>query len=172
MFQNDQVQLQKVVASKEPESVHLFFVPQFTHWPPAPPSRQRSLMDIFGDTGNAGRIRKTIHFYAMLKASVRIGNPINLYEVIQEHPEWTDERIARHLGRLMLVQLGRGSMTIHGPPMKSPEQLRHEILDRRSFKRDLEEYMKVSGESLEVSRSKANRYYAKSLLNLPMSFKC
>ena len=152
--------LQKVVAFQRTQEHPLFLVPQLIHWPPAPPSRQRSLMDIlFGDMGNAGRIRKTIHFlrYAK-KASVRVGNPINLHQVIQEHPTWSDERIARHLGRLMLVQLGREAMTIHGPPMKSPEQIRHEILERRSFKLELDQYMKISGQSLEASRSKANRY--------------
>ena len=152
--------IQKVVAFQRTQEHPLFFVPQLIHWPPAPPSRQRSLMDIlFGDTTNAGRIRKTIHFlrYAK-KASVRIGNPINLQQVIAEHPTWSDERIARKLGRLMLVQLGREAMTIHGPPMKSPEQLQSEILERRAFKRELEEYMKSTDTSLEVARAKASSY--------------
>ena len=68
----------------------------------------KSLIDIlFGDSGDAGRIRKLLHFlrYAK-KASVRIGNPIDLKQVIIDHPNWTDERVARHIGRLMLVQLG------------------------------------------------------------------
>ncbi len=152
--------LQKVVSFQRTSEKALFLVPQLIHWPSAPPSRQKSLTDIlFGDSGDAGRIRKLLHFLRYSKkASVRIGNPINLKQLIADHPNWTDERVARHIGRLMLVQLGREAMTIHGPPMKPPEQIRHEILERRSFKLELEEYMKVSGASLDDSRAKASHY--------------
>ena len=114
---------------------------------------------LLGGSEEAGRLRKTIHFLRYAKsASVRIGNPINLREQLLAHPDWTDERIARKLGRMMLVQLGREAMSIHGPPMKSPDQLQHEIMERRSFIHELEAYQEKSGESQEIARRKARRY--------------
>ena len=108
---------------------------------------------LFGGSEEAGRIRKSIHFLRYAKrASVRVGQPINLQEILDKHPEWTDERIARKLGRMMLVQLGREAMSIHGPPMKSPEQLQFEIMERRAFKAELKSYQESEGEKIEVTR--------------------
>jgi glycerol-3-phosphate O-acyltransferase len=117
-------------------------------------------MDIlFGDSGEAGRLRKAIHFLRYSRrASVRIGKPINLRDLIVAQPTWSDERIARKIGRMMLVNLGREAMTIHGPPLKSPEHIQFEIMERRSFTRELERYQSQTDASPEETRQQARRY--------------
>ena len=152
--------LQKLVSFQRTSDRALFLVPQLIHWPSAPPSRQRSLMDILlGDSGEAGRLRKTVHFLRYSRrASVRIGKPLNLLKLIEAHPTWSDERLARKIGRMMLVNLGREAMTIHGPPQKSPEHIQQEIMERRALKRDFSQYQRQSGEELEVVEHQARRY--------------
>ncbi len=103
----------------------VLLVPLVIHWPPAPPSQQRSLMDIlFGDVEEAGRMRKAVHFLRYAKrASVRVGEPIDLAAMMDTQGDWSDSRIARKLRRLLRVQLGKEAMFIHGPPVKPPEKL-------------------------------------------------
>jgi len=138
----------------------VLLVPLVIHWPPAPPSQQRSLMDIlFGDVEEAGRLRKAVHFVRYAKrASVRVGEPIDLAAILDAQGDWTDARVARKLRRQLRVQLGKEAMFIHGPPVKPPEKLTHEILERQVFKQELASYAEASGEGLDAARAKAARY--------------
>ena len=79
------VYFENLVAFQRQTDKPLFVVPQLIHWPPSPPSKQKSLMDIlFGDVEEAGRLRKMVHFFRYSKkASLRVGEPINLKEFIQ-----------------------------------------------------------------------------------------
>jgi len=138
----------------------VFLVPILIHWPPAPPSQQRSLMDIlFGDVDEAGRIRKVIHFIRYAKmASIRVGEAIHLKSYMEEHEQWSDVRIGRTLRRVFRVQLAKEAMAIHGPPVKPPEKLQFEILERPLMKKELRQFSEEHNEPLEQVERKAERY--------------
>lgn len=146
----------------------LFLVPILIHWPPAPPSQQRSLMDIlFGDVEEAGRIRKIIHFIRYSKmASIRVGEAIQLKNYVEEHAQWSDVRVGRTLRRVFRVQLAKEAMAIHGPPVKPPEKLQFEILERPLMKKELKAFSEENHLSMEEVERKAE-HYLKEIASTP-----
>jgi glycerol-3-phosphate O-acyltransferase len=117
-------------------------------------------MDIlFGDVEEAGRIRKMIHFLRYSKqASIRVGEHVRLDEYVREHTQWSDARMGRTLRRLFRVQLAREAMAIHGPPVKPPEKLQFEILERPLLKKELKAFSEKENKPLAEIERQAERY--------------
>lgn len=113
----------------------ILLLPQLILWPRKPPSKRRTWFDIlFGDQDASGALRKLGHFVMNFReASVRIGEPINLKQVIAEHAGWSDERVGRLVRRVLYVHLGNEVLAVRGPRAKSGRQIRREIAERSGF---------------------------------------
>ncbi|MBU0552180.1 1-acyl-sn-glycerol-3-phosphate acyltransferase [Myxococcota bacterium] len=138
----------------------LLLVPQLIAWPPNPPSRRRSWVDIaFGEQEASGRLRKIGHFIRHRRsATVRVGAPINLKEVIAAHEGWSDARLARKVRRVLFIHLGHEAMSVRGPAVKPGPMIRREILERRRFINAMNEQAKVLGKTPSAVQEEAAAY--------------
>lgn len=152
--------IERMVALQRTQERPLLLLPQLILWPPNPPSARRTWVDIlFGDQDASGALRKLGHFVRHFRsAAVRVGEPINLRQVLDEHAEWSDERIARKIRRVLAVHLGNEAMAMRGPRVKSGRRLRQEIAVRVGF----EQEVALAGASMNlepavaVERARAN----------------
>ncbi len=133
--------IERLVSMQRKLERPVLLLPQLICWPRKPPSARRTWVDAaFGDVEAAGRFRKIGHFvlYRHL-ASVQIGEPIDLKQVISDQPGWSDARLARKVRRVLYIHLGREAMAVSGPKVKPGAMIRREILERRRFQRLLRE---------------------------------
>ncbi len=131
--------IERMVALQRQSERPLLLLPQLILWPPNPPSARRTWVDIlFGDQDASGALRKLGHFVRHFRsAAVRIGEPINLKEVLDANADWSDERIARKVRRVLAVHLGNEVMVLRGPRVKSGRRIRQEIMARAGFEKEL-----------------------------------
>lgn len=131
--------LEAIIAAQRDLPQPIRLLPQYITWPRKPPSKQRTWRDaLFGNGEAVGRVRKLFHFVLHRKtASVQIGEPIDLRQVLRNHEGWSDERLARKLRRVLFIHLAREAMAIHGPKVKSPKLIRRELLQRKAFRDEL-----------------------------------
>lgn len=132
--------IERLVELQRTLDAPIMLVPQHISWPRRPPSKRRSWLDIlFGDREASGKLRKLVYVIRFGKhSSVQVGEPVDLAAVIADHADWSDARIARKLKRVLYIHLAREQMAITGPAMKPASQLRREILERRSFRHEVE----------------------------------
>ena len=131
--------IERMVALQRTTDRPLLLLPQLILWPPNPPSARRNWVDIlFGDQDASGALRKLGHFvWHFRSAAVRIGEPINLREVLATNADWSDERVARKVRRVLAVHLGNEAMAMRGPRVKSDRRIRQEIMARIGFEKEL-----------------------------------
>ncbi|MEZ4469166.1 MAG: 1-acyl-sn-glycerol-3-phosphate acyltransferase, partial [bacterium] len=138
----------------------LLLMPQLITWQREPPSKQPRFLDaVFGNQDTPSRLRKLIFWVRHRKqATVRLGEPINLQTVIADHEGWSDERIARKVRRVLFIHLAREAMSVRGPAVKAPDEIKREVMERQIFQKELE----VLGQRLNLSpgeaRTRARRY--------------
>ena len=152
--------IERLVKLQRERKRPIFLLPQLISWPRRPPSRRHGLMDIlFGTQEAQGRLRKIGQFLLYYRsASVRLGEPINLQEVLAQHEGWSDERIARKLRRVLFIHLGHEALAIHGPALKPGGMIRREILERKRFQTELKRLARQIGMRAEVASEQAERY--------------
>ena len=66
-------------------------------------------------------------------ASVQVGEPIDLKSVIAEHADWSNERLATKVRRVLLIHLAREAMAISRPKVKFESVIQREVLERKAF---------------------------------------
>lgn len=145
--------IERLVALQRDRERAILLLPQVILWPRKPPSARRTWFDIlFGDQEASGALRKLGHFVRHFRdASVRVGDPINLKQVVADHSGWSDERIARKVRRVLSVHLGNEAMAVRGPRVKPDRLIKREIVDRPGFAREIESL----GRDLKLSREAA-----------------
>lgn len=138
----------------------LLVVPQLMTWQRQPPSKQRSFLEsIFGNQDTPSRLRKLIFWLRHRKqATMRLGEPINLKEVLAEHAGWSDERIARKLRRVLFIHLAREAMSVRGPAVKAPEEIKRELMERKVFQDEIQAIAERTGMSPAEARRKARSH--------------
>ncbi len=138
----------------------ILLIPQIIAWPRNPPSKRRTWFDVaFGAREASGRFRKLGHFFLYRHlASVQIGAPIDLKQVLEEHEGWSDARVARKVRRVLFIHLAREDMAIRGPKVKPPAMIRREILERKRFRKELREEADRLGLSHGKALEKARGY--------------
>jgi glycerol-3-phosphate O-acyltransferase len=156
----DPVYFERLVRIQRGMDEPMLLLPSVIMWPRQPPWRRRRLLDIvFGDVESASKIRKLGHFIRFRKlASVQFGEPVDLAAFINDHPEWSDRRVAATVRRALRVHLAREAMAIRGPAVKHPSTIRKEILTRPRFVRELGEIAQDEGMTRESALRQATRY--------------
>ncbi len=151
--------IERMVALQRGQDRPILLVPQLIVWPPSPPSARRTWVDIlFGDQDASGALRKLGHFVRHFRsAAVRVGEPINLKSVMAAHDGWSDERIARKVRRVLAVHLGNEAMAVRGPRVKSGRHIRHEIVARVGFEKEMVAAGAEMGTQPEAALEKARR---------------
>ncbi len=147
----------------------ILLLPQLISWPRKPPSKQRSWVDVaFGDIEASGRFRKLLHFFLSRKlASVRVGEPIDLKKVLQDHAEWSDSRVARKVRRVLFIHLGREAMAVSGPKVKPGATIRREILEQKRFLRQLRD----EADRMGVAAARAEQDARRDLKEIASDFR-
>ncbi|MEE2756291.1 MAG: 1-acyl-sn-glycerol-3-phosphate acyltransferase [Myxococcota bacterium] len=160
--------IERLVQIQRGQDEPIMLLPQHISWPRKPPTKRHSWFDImFGDRLASGRLRKFVHFLRSSKlASARIGEPINLKQVLAEHKDWSDERLARKVRRVLIIHLANEAMAISGPRVKSGPLLRKEILERRKFKSQLQGLARENGLDPVTALETCQRYLKEISANL------
>lgn len=132
--------IERLVELQRRIDVPIRLVPQHISWPRKPPSKRRSWLDIlFGERESSGKLRKLVYVIRFGRhSSVQVGEPIDLKATLEAHAGWSDTRLARKVRRVLYIHLAHEQMAITGPPMKPANDMRREILERKSFRRQLE----------------------------------
>lgn len=155
----DPALFEALVRQQRAQEAPLLLVPQHIVWPRKPPSQRRTWVDIlFGDRDAPGRLRKLAHFFVHRKrARVQIGDPINLAQMLAEHPDFDDARLARKLRRVLGVHLAQEAMAIHGPHVKPWWQIQDEILNAAGFQRGLAQEAEAAGVAMQDAQVQARK---------------
>ena len=110
----------------------IFIVPQLLFFGKKPLRSTPSIMDmLFGSEENPGRVRR---IFAMLKKPesifLEISEPVNLkdFMALPENRALSSGKQALALRRKLLVQINRHRQSITGPVLKSPDELKENIL--------------------------------------------
>ncbi|MFN3198150.1 MAG: 1-acyl-sn-glycerol-3-phosphate acyltransferase [Bradymonadia bacterium] len=147
VVQSDPGFFEGLVRQQRQQERPILLVPQHLVWPRTPPSKRRTWVDIlFGDRETPGRLRKLAHFFVYRRqAQVSVGTPINLKDMLVEHAQLDDRRLAQLLRRVLYVHLAQEAMVIHGPHVKPWMQLQEEILSSPVFQKGLLEKAQTAG---------------------------
>lgn len=149
-----------LVKRQREQSRPIFLVPNYISLSRKPRAKRLGWMDIaFGNPESAGFMRKMSHIlFTAHRSSLRIAEPINLLQVLDDHDGLSDERIATKLRRVLRIHLAREAMTVTGPRVKPSHMIRSEILARSAFNNELDTLCEEKGLSKYESRRKAKSY--------------
>lgn len=149
-----------LLAWQRTQETPLLLVPQLMTWQREPASKQPGLLDaVFGNQDTPGRLRKLGFWLRHRKqATMRLGEPINLKGVLADHPDWSDERIARKLRRVLFIHLAQETMSVRGPAVKAPEDIKREVMERKVFQDEVAAIARQVGISPAEARIKARRH--------------
>jgi len=114
-----------LVEAQQQRTEPIFLVPQILIWERQPDRTNRGLVDVLlGDSDDPGRLRKGLIFLLYhRRAVVRLGEPVNLAEFIEQQDGQPVARIAKKLRWLLLGYLYRERKVIKGPDVRPPPPL-------------------------------------------------
>lgn len=135
-----QKMIRTVISVQKNINTPIYLVPLEVIWDRRPAKTERTIIDIlFGEKENPGRIRKMVLFWRNYRhrAVVRIGNPIDLSQVISAKSKTSDEGLAKKLGHDLLSALRLERRTISGPPIRPKSWFIERVLTDESFQQNL-----------------------------------
>ena len=137
----------------------IFLVPQILVWERSPDRTNPGLLDILmGPSDDPGFIRKTLIFLRYHRdAVVRLGEPVNLAEFIEEHQGQSRERVARKLRWLLLGSLFRERRVVKGPDVRPRRWIFDRILDEPEIRGAIEEEARREGRAITAIEKRARR---------------
>lgn len=140
----------------------VFLVPQMLFYSKKPKRSRPTLADmLFGSQENPGRLRR---LFALVKTPesvfVEISEAVNLqaYMALEENADLTVGQIALKLRRHLLRQINRHRHTITGPLLKSPEELKENILTNDRLRGVMENYAETRNTPLYKVYKEADEY--------------
>lgn len=140
-----------LVALARKEEGNVFLVPELFVWEAANRKLKPTLWDqIFGSPEAPGFLHTVIAFWRHhQRASFRVGQPIDVKQVIAANPGDSDEVLARKIRGSLHLHLARETRAVFGPPMKTPERLIDEAMRDRTLRRSLEAERERTGAKIE-----------------------
>lgn len=137
----------------------IFLVPQILVWERSPDRTNRGLFDVLlGDPDSPGRIRKLLFFLRYSRhAIVRVGEPVNLKEFVQQQEGQSVARVAKKLRWLLLGYLYRERKVIKGPDLRPRRWLFDRILAEPIVQREIEATAAREGRSRNAIEKRARK---------------
>ncbi len=137
----------------------IFLVPQILVWERSPDRTNRGLFDVLlGDPDSPGRIRKLLFFLRSSRhAIVRVGDPVNLKEFIDQQEGQPVARIAKKLRWLLLGYLYRERKVVKGPDVRPRRWLFDRILAEPLVQREIEATAAREGRSRHTIEKRARK---------------
>lgn len=136
-----------LVATQRTMQRPIYLVPQLLIWPRAPQQLQRNIFDVlFGEPDTPGFWRSALSLaWNRRRAFVRMGDPINLQEAIASFEGLDDQAIARRVRGALHQHLARETRVVVGPPQKTSERLKVEVMRDRALRGVLAEVSRERG---------------------------
>lgn len=140
----------------------IVIVPQLLFFGKKPPRSIPSLMDmLFGSEENPGKMRRIL---AMLRKPesifLEISEPVNLmsFLALPEYRDLSSGKQAMALRRKLLHQINRHRQSITGPVLKSPDELKENILTNDRLRSFIEHYAETRKIPLPKAYREADGY--------------
>ena len=113
---------------------------------------------VFGSPEAPGFLHSVLAFFRNYKrAQFRVGEAIDLAELVRRFPDDGDAVLARKVRSTLHVHLARETRTVFGPPFKPPERIIDETLRDRALRRSLQVISETSGRRAESVLREARR---------------
>jgi glycerol-3-phosphate O-acyltransferase len=113
---------------------------------------------VFGSPEAPGFLHSVLAFFRNYKrAQFRVGEAIDLAELVRRFPGDSDAVLARKVRSTLHVHLARENRTVFGPPYKPPERVIDETLRDRALRRSLQVISETSGRRAESVLREARR---------------
>ncbi len=113
---------------------------------------------VFGSPEAPGFLHSVLAFFRNYKrAQFRVGEPIDLTQLVRASPQAPDAVLARKVRSTLHVHLARETRTVFGPPFKPPERVIDETLRDRALRRSLQVIAETSGRRNESVLREARR---------------
>lgn len=129
-----------LVAMARKEERTVFLVPELFVWEKRTARLKPNVWDrVFGSPEAPGFLHSMVAFFRNYRrAQFRVGEPIDLKRFIEEHPQDSDELIARKVRSALNHHLSRETRAVFGPPEKPTERIIEETLRDRALRRTVE----------------------------------
>lgn len=136
-----------LVAAQRTMDRPIYLVPQLLIWPRAPQQLQRNIFDVlFGEPETPGFWRAALSLaWNRRKAFLRMGEPFDLREAIRAFEGLDDRAIARRVRGVLYQHLSRETRVVVGPPQKTSERLKIEVMRDRALRGVLSEVSRERG---------------------------
>lgn len=113
---------------------------------------------VFGSPEAPGFLHSVLAFFRNYKrAQFRVGEPIELTELVKQSPDAPDAVLARKVRSTLHVHLARETRTVFGPPFKPPERVIDETLRDRALRRSLQVIADTSGRRVDSVMRESRR---------------
>lgn len=135
----------------------LLLVPHTFVWGKRPERQDKSLVDaIFGPQEWPGRVRMALQFlFNFQNAILRVGQPLDLKAFVDANLTEPNAVIASKIRFTLLKRLERERRVILGPPLRSPERVRGEILRLPAVRTRIAEVAKVQKKPISLLEKRA-----------------
>ena len=138
----------------------IYIVPQWLLFGKKPKKAPMSIIDVFfGTEENPGYLRRWVSiFFKPQKAFIETSQPLSLVDFLaeQQSAQRTPERMSFILRQRLLDQMNRHFQSITGPPLKTRDELKEQILRNERFRKFLENYAKKGKKNLTELHQKAD----------------
>lgn len=135
----------------------IFIVPQIIVFHKTPTREKKNLIDLFfGPKEDPGLIRRIVVFFRYYRrAFIKIGDPVNLREFLEERDSRADAHSSYALRRRLLDNIEAEERMITGPVLKERSELMEMVLFDEDFQRELRDLAEVTGLPVERFRKTA-----------------
>jgi len=142
----------------------IYLVPQLLVWERAPDRTNRGLIDVLlGGSEDPGFIRKGLIFLVYhRRAVVRVGEPVDLKEFIEQQGGVSTERIAKKLRWLLLGYIYRERKVIKGPDVRPRRWLFDRVLAEPAVQEVIRAESTQQGRAYEATEKRARKILDKA----------
>lgn len=138
----------------------VYLVPELLAWEASSSRLKPTLTDfVFGGHDAPGLLHTLLGFWRNHpRAQLRLGEPVDLAQYVQQHPDDSDERLARKVRGALHHHLAREARAVFGPPFKHTHRIIGETLRDRDLRRELEALAARAGRRPEAVFREAKKH--------------
>lgn len=151
--------VQVLVEAQATRDEPIFLVPQILVWERSPDKTNPGLLDVLmGPAEDPGFVRKTLIFLRYHRhAVVRLGEPVNLTDFLEQHEGQPPERVVKKLRWLLLGSLFRERRVVKGPDVRPRRWIFDRILAEPEIRGSIEEEARREGRAVPAIEKRARR---------------
>ena len=152
--------IQEVVRQTWVGGSEAYVVPVSLFWRKGPRASSRFLNLDYGSLSRPSDLAKVSAFLLTYRSlSIKIGEPIDLAEYIEDHREDGQERVARTVRRSILIHLYREEKVVEGPTLRSSQRVLREILADPGVREAIKERANRKRGSAEKAEREAEKIF-------------